>query len=432
MNLSQALILHLILPILLTTPGVASASGATDDLLKRGNELFRQGHFAQAEEVYEKVVAADAANAQATARLGEIALLGNRFKEAEEYLRKAISLLPEDKKPKKLLAEAFYRQDRFPEAASLLQRVGSEAKAKKLASFVGTTPYDIVGDAEVTHVKFVRTDPLPVIRVAVNDGDEVFFIIDTGASEVYLDPDFADQVGAVRFGSTTGSFAGGKTASVGHARIDSLRLGDFKVKNVPVLLLNTRSFAAAAGGKRVDGVIGTVLFYHFAATLDYPKGELVLRRRTSKTRAELDKLASATETHAVPFWMGSSHFIVAWGQVNDSERCLMFADTGLAGGGFLCPESTLTAAKIDISGLPSFEGMGGGGVVKVTPFKVDTLSLGDFTRRDVTGMFGGFPPSTEYDDTGFRIGGIISHAFFRPYALTFDFERMRLLLQSAR
>ena len=37
------------------------------------------------------------------------------------------------------------------------------------------------------------------------------------------------------------------------------------------------------------------------------------------------------------------------------------------------------------------------------------------------------PPSVEYQH-GFRIGGIISHGFFRTYALTFDFEKMRFLL----
>ncbi len=37
------------------------------------------------------------------------------------------------------------------------------------------------------------------------------------------------------------------------------------------------------------------------------------------------------------------------------------------------------------------------------------------------------PPEAEYEH-GFRLGGIISHGFFRPYALTFDFEKMHFLL----
>jgi hypothetical protein len=37
------------------------------------------------------------------------------------------------------------------------------------------------------------------------------------------------------------------------------------------------------------------------------------------------------------------------------------------------------------------------------------------------------PPDAEFRH-GFRIAGVISHAFFRLYALTLDFEKMRLLL----
>ncbi len=35
--------------------------------------------------------------------------------------------------------------------------------------------------------------------------------------------------------------------------------------------------------KRIDGVIGTTLFYHFLATLDFPRGELVLRRKNAES-----------------------------------------------------------------------------------------------------------------------------------------------------
>jgi len=169
-----------------------------------------------------------------------------------------------------------------------------------------------------------------------------------------------------------------------------------------------------------------VLMYHFVSTLDYPGGELVLRRKTDKARAELDSQAQLKGTHIVPFWMSGSHWIVAWGEVNDRERCLLHVDTGLAGGGFTCPESTIKAAGIELSG-ESFEGIGGGGPVRVTPFVVDELALGGAKQSRIQGMFTPMPAEVEYA-RGFRVGGLVSHAFFRPYALTFDFEGMRLLL----
>jgi len=44
------------------------------------------------------------------------------------------------------------------------------------------------------------------------------------------------------------------------------------------------------------------------------------------------------------------------------------------------------------------------------------------------GVYGAFPPSLE-SSLGFDVGGIISHQFFRPYAVTFDFRNMQLILR---
>jgi hypothetical protein len=392
-----------------------------------GDELFKAGKFVEAEKAYRAAITADAKSGQATRRLGEIALLGNRFDEAERHLGRAIKLLPDDERPKLLLAETYYRQDRFVQAAESFRQAGRDVTADTLASFKGLEPYNITGKGDTTRVKFVMTDPLPVIRAKFNGKEEALLLIDTGASELFLDTTFAEKLGVPQFGSTTGMFAGGKEASTAHGRLDSIQLGDFEIKNLPVIIKQRRSLGIAPGGETAVGVIGTAVFYHFFTTLDYPNGQLILRRKTDQTRSELAQLAESPDTHVVPFWMAGTHFMVAWGTANDSEPFLMFADTGLAGGGFLCPESTIKAAGVNLTGLPTFQGMGGGGPVTVTPFTVQKLTLGDATQTNVRSMFGGFPPRTEHE-LGFRIGGIISHGFFRPYALTFDFEKMQMLL----
>jgi hypothetical protein len=417
--------------ILAALPALRAAQEPTIDPIKQADELFRSGKFAEAERTYAAALAKDASNSRAALRLGEIALLGNRFEKAERNLKRAIELRPDDKRPKLLLAEAYYRQDRLTQAAPLFRAAGREVTADTLASFKGLIPYEVIGRSDTTRVKFVQTDPLPVIRVQFSNGEEGLLVIDTGASELFLDTRLVEKLGLPQFGSTTGTFAGGKSAPVGHARLDSIQLGDFQIKNLPVIVKDVRTPVSVPGEAAPVGVIGTVVFYHFFATLDYPNGELVLQRKTDETRAELTRQAKTAGTHVVPFWMAETHTMVAWGRVDDAEPCLFFADTGLAGGGFLCPESTIKAAGIDLTGLPSFQGMGGGGPVTVTPFTVKELSLGKAKQRNVTGMTGAFPDTLEYS-CGFRIGGIISHGFFRPYALTFDFDRMQLYLSPGR
>jgi predicted aspartyl protease len=395
--------------------------------LEAADAAFREGRFADAEKLYREAIGTEGEPYEAVVRLGEIALFCNRLDEAERSLRRAGQLRPDEKRPRALLAEVHYRRDEYAQAGALFREVGGPALADKLASFAGQKPYEIRMANDVARIKFVSTDPLPVIEGRVNGKEPVFFIIDTGGAELILNREYGQSVGAACFGAEKKRYAADQEAVSEQARIESFQLGGVDIRKVPVQLLDTSRFAAAAGGRRVDGVVGTLLLNRFIFTLDYPAGELVLRKRTSEVSRELENKAKASNAVAVPYWMAGDHFMVARGQVNKGEPRVLFVDTGLAGGGFLCPESMIKEAGITVGGA-SFEGVGGGGPVKVTPFTVDELSLGGATQRNVASFAGAFPPSLE-DRFGFRIAGLISHAFFRPYAVTFDPVAMRVYLE---
>jgi hypothetical protein len=407
--------------------GTPTQSSAQD--IESAESLFKAGKFAEAEAVYRKVIADEAHNYPALLSLGHIALLSNRLDEAERFLQKALELKPNEKALKSLLAETYYRRDDFQRAALLLRDIGQDVKAEKLESFKGIQPYQIESQAEVCSIKFVMTDPLPVIKVKVNNSEELNFFIDTGGAELIIDAEFAQEVKATLFGSQEGTFAGGKKAAVQQGRIDSLSLGDFVVKNVPVAIMNVRQFSQPVfGGTRVDGIVGTVLLYHFLSTLDYPGGELILRTRTKANLERFEHEAKVDRQIVIPFWMAGDHYMVAWGIVNKSQPLLFFVDTGLAGGGFTCPESTVKAAGIKLQEEKAGEGLGGGGKVKVIPFVVNELTLGDAKEQNIVGLFS--PRSSGLENAfGFHIGGLISHGFFKHYALTFDFDAMKLFLK---
>ena len=417
--------------IAISLHGSLISSGGTQSStagLEAADAAFKDAKFAEAEKLYARVAAQDSKNYSAAVRLGQIAVLGNRLIEAKKWLSTAIALNPDEKTPKALLGEAHYRMDEFERAASLFSAVGREAKAKKLASFKNTVPYQITGEAQVTRLKFVHTDPLPLVRVKVNESEEVNFLIDTGGGEVLIDTEFAKKVGAADFGVEQGIFGGDLKADTGQGRVDSITLGDFVVKNVPVSVLSTRRFAAAARGKQVDGIIGTVLLYHFISTLDYSNGELVLRRRTKENLKQIEQESVTTKPVVVPFWMAGDHLMLARGSVNRSNPVLLFVDTGAAGIGFTGPQSIIDQAGIKLAIGAETTGTGGGGAVKMVPFNLEELSLGQAKERDLIGVFGPFPASLELKN-GFRIGGLISHQFFRPYSVTFDFDGMRIFLK---
>lgn len=405
------------------TPGTSRAHQ-----LEEADSLFRQGHFADAEARYRQLVAREPANAAVMVTLGRIALLGNRLAEAEQWLGQALATDRSPADAARLLAEVHYRRDDFSRAAPLLGAAGKDAKAAKLASFGDRRPYRVTGPASGTRLPFATTDPLPVVPVRVNGSPPVYFLIDTGGGETILDPEFAASVGARRFGVEQGRYAGDMTASFEHGAIDSLALGELMVHDLPVHLLPTRRMAAAAGGRAVEGILGTVLLYHFLATLDYAGGVLHLRPRSPAGPHGSGTLSSAAGAVTVPFWLAGDHYIVAWGRVNAGRPMLLFVDTGLAGNAFTCPRSTVDEMGIQLREDRAVEATGPGGPVRIVPFRLDSLSLGDATRTSLTALFGPFPESLEYQH-GFRIGGLISHAFFRPYAVTFDFAAMQIVLE---
>jgi hypothetical protein len=413
-----------------------AAPQPTQSEIDAADRLFQAGKFAEAGKLYLRIVAENPNDYPATLQLGRIALLSNRFDDAEKWLEQAISLQPKETDAKVMLAEAFYRRDDFQKAAASLSGVDVSSNkliisqypalnVAKLESFKGQTPYELEGNGESTRLKFLKTDPLPVVNVRVNGGHEVTFFIDTGGSEIALDTEFARELGVPQFGAVQGTFSGGQHAEVQLGRIKSLTVGDWTIKNLPTAMLPLRQLSEGLGVKQINGIIGTTLFYHFLATMDYPRGELVLRRKTAKSLEEFKK--SQGKRVAVPIWMASDHFMVGWGRVEKLPPTLLFVDSGLVGAGAKLAESVIKEAGIKLEENKATEGAGGGGTLKIVPYTVHQLSFGDIKEENVPGLYDGpFPWENMF---GFHLAGMVGHDFLKPYAVTFDFQNMQIFLQ---
>ena len=334
-----------------------------------------------------------------------------------------------------MLAETFYRRDDFQKAAAALNGVDVSSNklireqyptlnVARLESFKGQTPYELQGNGRITRLKFLKTDPLPVVNVRVNGGDEVTFFIDTGGSKVTLDTEFAKELGIPQFGAVQGTFSGGQHAEVQQGLIEALNVGDWTIKNLPTAMFPLRQLSKDLGVKRIDGVIGTTLFYLFLATMDYPRGELVLRRKTAES---LEEFKATSSGKSVPIWMASDHFMVGWGWVETLPPALLFVDTGLAQAGVKLAESVIKKAGIKLEEEKASEGAGGGGTLKIVPYTLHQLSFGDIKEENVLGLCDGpFPWENMF---GFHLAGMVGHDFFKRYAVTFDFQNMQIFLQ---
>src|SRR5262249_12339358 len=71
--------------------------------IESAEALFPAGKFAEAGKIYAQIAARDPGDYPATVRLGNIALLANRFDEAQKWLEKAVELKPDSHEAKALL-----------------------------------------------------------------------------------------------------------------------------------------------------------------------------------------------------------------------------------------------------------------------------------------------------------------------------------------
>lgn len=91
-----------------------------------------------------------------------------------------------------------------------------------------------------------------MIKVRVNGSEEVNFLIDTGASEVIIDSEFAREKGVHPLSSQTGTY-------------DGLFAGAFPLENVL--------------GFSIGGIISHGFFRHYALTFDFVGMRLFLKRK---------------------------------------------------------------------------------------------------------------------------------------------------------
>jgi tetratricopeptide (TPR) repeat protein len=376
----------------------AAASVTISD--SAADRLFDAGHFAAADRIYAAVLRQDPSDAYAWAQRGYIALLSNRFAAAERFLSRAIKLDSSDIVSMTRLADCYVRQDDLTPAVTLLESAGDRIDAT-LYSAVSGSPYRITG-SDSGPVAFQTVDPLPSVAASVN-GVAAPFTLDTGATFTFSAA-MASAAGITPVATVLVNHGNGPvTTYIGV--VDSLRIGAVEIGNVPVMWDDV-SFTAPPGDGEPVGVIGTTIFYRFQTTMDYAGRALTLRRS-----------APAPGPAAAPLWLAPDHFIFSWGRIADSAPGPVLIDTGGVGLGVVL--STAQAAAADV--VPDYADPGS--YLGATGYPCTAGITLDRVRRDVPGVVG---PYTATDGFGFNPLGILSHEFFKPSAVTFDFRAMTL------
>jgi Aspartyl protease len=393
-----------ILPLL--TEGAARA---VETARADPDQLFQEGQFAAADLGYARLLEKDPGDAHAWAQRGYIALLSNRFRDTEQFLGTAIKLAPRDTVSMSRLADCYVRQDDFARAVPLLRAAGDRIGAAQYGAVTGM-PYQMSG-ADSTRVPFRTLDPLPSADAAIN-GIVAPFTLDTGATFTFSAA--MAKAAGVKPVATVMVLSGNGPVPAYIGVVDSLRLGSVEVRNFPVLWDDV-SFIAAPGDGQPAGVIGTTIFYHFQTTMDYAGRALILRRPGAARQAG---------TTTAPIWLAPDHFIFSRGKVGTAGPGLVLVDTGGVGLGIVLTEAQAAAAGV----VPDYRKPETDFGVTVYPCTAD-VALGRVARRNMPGVTGPLLAPAEF---GFSYLGTVSHEFFKPLSVTFDFTAMAAFIAAGR
>lgn len=401
-----------VLPLLGAT-GCGTAT-ATKSAAVTGDpdELFKAGDFAAAERGYAQAWRRDSGDAHAAAQLGYIALLSNRFRNAEYYLRAAIRLAPGDALSQRRLADCYVRQDLPARAVPLLP----QPQAAQLSALTGT-PYETHGP-QATRVPFVDMDPLPRVQASLNGAAPGRFVLDTGAMPLTITTEAAKKAGLRAVSSMAGGSINGHTVTTYLGVLPSFRIGRLELHNVPVSWVDGDILDPDGNG--TTGTIGTGLLYHFLATIDYKGRALILRRKTAAQQRVFRAEAARAGIRPQPLWLAGDHLPCTLGRVNDYGPRVACIDSGSTTGLNI---SLANARRAGITVNTASPVPINGGTGSVYPITVDKMSIGNAINRNVSGSVGETPWEGM---TGFDLLGNFTHKFFEPFAVTYDYVGMNL------
>ncbi|MEU8135144.1 aspartyl protease family protein [Streptodolium elevatio] len=414
-----------ILPVAGATQAYAADSAADPEV------LFKAGRFADADRGYARVLRAAPANARALAQRGYIALLSNRFGYAERFLTGALAVAPGDVPSAQRLAECYVRQDAPARAIPLLRSTGRQRDLAyaELYSHVIGTPWRI-GGAAAARVPFLGIDPVPSVEASLNGGPPKGFLLDTYAT-LDLSAEAAEEAG-VRAVATISGIVDGQTVTLYLGILDSFRIGGIEIRNIPVQWNEVRR-PPLPDGSAPAGAFGTTLFYHFLTTMDYAGRALGLRRKTPTQQREFTAQAARAQLcDRLPLWLAGDHFPCTVGSLLDHGPRVVTVDTGGIASAFDTTVEIAERAGIDVDYAHPVDRPG----PRVYPATADRISLGRAIGRNVRGHaaeapFPGFPGPGQSGMFGFDLIANFTHEFFKPYAITFDYDNMHLFITGA-
>lgn len=262
--------------------------------------------------------------------------------------------------------------------------------------------------------------PLILVPVTVNDEGPFDFILDTGAGTSLLSTGLANKLNVKITGSKEGQSAGGKV-SVSLARIDSLAVGETRLPNIDVGIVDLSHIGKTIGAQ-IDGDLGYNFIRHFRITIDYRKLEI---RFEDPKRVEQFGNAPLTE---IPMRLANpaKPLILVDVYANGRGPFQFAIDTGTSTSA-IKPE---LARQLGVTSSPIGAATTGGAQVAVTAGTLASFQVGGARIENSSVVVADFFAMLS-EVVGTKLDGIVGYNFLRNYKVAFDYPNATLSLFSA-
>lgn len=411
----------IISPLFLLPSDVTRTSSSVVDLVE-------QGDFVRAISYTRSIESRPRPLVRELAALGRAELAAGRFDQARRHLRTALDLNPSRTQMSEIawdLSQTEYLANNYSAAeewADLAHDTGLNIRnwhRKYLTALSDVNVYQFTGPASA-RVPMVRKLPkVPRIGVEVNGRANTMAVIDSGAVLSIISRKFATQIGVRSLGDFRGTFFGllGEPIEVGFGLVDSIRIGDMVIHEIPVAIMPDEKlnfFILNRERFQMDLLLGCNLLKETRMELDFPSNQVTFQR--------LDPSMRGLRADQNLFFMGFRPFVHA--TLNRKGWYLFVLDTGseitFLNESELVNTSLGGATKVHDALL---QGLGG---ARKHGTKVENVEIGVDQWK---GLFKNLPLySTEQS----KALGILGEDFLSNFIVTVDFGTMRVDLRRDR
>jgi Flp pilus assembly protein TadD/predicted aspartyl protease len=396
-----------------------------------GDALWASGLFEQAEEKYREALAVTPEMARGLHGMARALASRSRYDEAMVQAQAALRLSPRDLEIHHTVGSIYERTHKYEEAAAaytnyvnLLPNKDSSYKAswsrneiRFLRSFADRVPFEVPPSSEdrLYTVPFKLEGDKVVVRARVNGAREQDFVVDTGSELTVVTRPTAQRLGVLPITQALSAGVGDVgLRGLQLARIDSLELGELRVRNVPALIKNPPLAVRDLPRRETESLSPLALGY--SMIIDYRNRTITWGRHLPDEPADFE----------LPLRL--HRLATVQGTIDGSRQANFIIDTG--GEVISISEASANALEKRETRRIALRVFGNSGWDQ-SAFLLPGVDL-DF--RDI--QYRNFAVVVLNLDTpsallGFQVGGIVGHRFLSNYKVSIDLQRSELRLKKS-